>query len=174
MTERKRRRKADLRQQHCALMLFMDFLTVEWRNLGRIQIESRHKTVKRVRIGHIEIPSFPERLYKCNFLAFMFTCRYVRYIPGRYVSSHNHTTMDNQRMSWNVLSWVWSKAQHQSDPFVLRGCVFLHLCVFVCVYLGSLSCPCWVPWPRPSSYIQGAWKQALGHLERPISSQRVR
>ncbi len=101
VTERKRRRgsKADPRHEYCALMLFMDFLMVEWRNLGRIQIESCRKTVKLVRIGHIEIPSFPEQLYKCNFLAFMFICRSVGYIPGRYVSSHNHTTMDNQRMS---------------------------------------------------------------------------
>ena len=127
-------------------MLFMDFLTLEWRNLARIQIESRCKTVRLVRIGHIEIPSFPERLYKCNFLAFMFTHRSVGYIPGRYVSSHNHTTMDNQRMSWNVLSWVWSKARHQSDPFVFEGkCVF-YACLCVCVprlpllpMLGSLA-----------------------------------
>lgn len=43
----------------------------------------------------------------------------------------------------------------------------------MCVYLDSLSCPCWVPWPQPSSYIQVAWKRACGHLERPISSQSV-
>lgn len=145
--------------------------------LGWIQIESCHKTVKLVRVGHIEIASYAERLYKCNFLAFMFICRSVRYIPGRYVSSHNHTTMDNQRMSWNVLSWVWGKAQRQSDPFVIgvRGAVSFHVCMLmcVCVYLGSLSCPCLAPWPRPSSYIREAWKQVWGHLERPISNQRV-
>lgn len=45
--------------------------------------------------------------------------------------------------------------------------------VCVCVYLDSLSCPCWVPWPQPSSYIQVAWKRACGHLEQPISSQSV-
>lgn len=148
---------------------------VEWRILGWIQIETRRKMVKLVRTGHIEIPSFPERLYKCNFLAFMFICRSVRYIPERYVSSHNHTTMDNQRMSWNVLSWVWNKARRQSHPFAssVWGPDFLRAFVFVCVYLGSLFCPCWVPWPRPSSYIREAWKQVWGHLERPISNQRV-
>lgn len=83
-------------------MLFMDFLTAEWRNP---EVEYRSslaaKMVRLVRIGHIEKKknSFPERLYKCNFLAFMFTRRFVRYIPSRYVSSHNHTTMENQRMS---------------------------------------------------------------------------
>lgn len=113
---------------------------VEWRNLGRIQIESRRKTVTLVRTGHVEIPSFPEQLYKCNFFAFMFTRRSFRYIPGRYVSSHNHTTMDNQRMSWNVLSWVWSKARHQSDPFVLRGlCFWVHMCLSVCTSAPSLA-----------------------------------
>lgn len=60
---------------------------------------SLQKALKLVRIGNIETLSFPEGLYKCNFFAFMFTCRSVRYIPSRYVSSHNHTTMDNQRMS---------------------------------------------------------------------------
>lgn len=130
-------------------MLFIDFLLVERRFLRWIQIESRRKTATLVRIGHIEMPWFPERLYKCNFLAFMFICHSVGYIPGRYVSSHNHTTMDNQRMSWNVLSWAWSKAQRQSDPFLLcvPGAVILHIHVFcVCVprlpllpMLGSLA-----------------------------------
>lgn len=52
-------------------------------------------------------------------------------------------------------------------------CVCVSVSVRVCVYLDSLSCPCWVPWPQPSSYIQVAWKRACGHLERPISSQSV-
>lgn len=140
-----RDRAAEPRQWRCALMLFMDFLMVEWRNLGRIQIGSRCKNGEAGQNwSHIEKPSFPEQLYKCNFFAFVFTCRSVRYIPSRYVSSHNHTTMDNQRMSWNVLSWVWSKARHQSDPFVwkgLQGFFFLcvHVCLCVCTSAPSLA-----------------------------------
>ena len=117
---------------------------VEWRILVWIQIESCRKMVKLVRTGHKEVPSFPEQLYKCNFLAFMFICRSVRYIPDRYVSSHNHSAMDNQRMSWNVLSWVWSKARHLSDPFVssVWGPAFLLVCctcVCVCTSAPSLA-----------------------------------
>lgn len=62
----------------------------------------------------------------------------------------------------------WSKARHQYHPTFFSG---VQVCL--CVYLGSPSCPCWDPWPRPSSYIQEAWKRALGHLERPISSQSI-
>lgn len=97
----------------------------------------------------------------------MFTGLPVWYIPWRYVSTHNHTTMENQRMSWRC---VKNGAKQDISPpgFISLGC----RCV-LCVYLGSLSCPCWDPWPRPSSYIREAWKRALGHLERPISSQRT-
>lgn len=57
------------------------------------------KKVKLGKIGNIEISTFPGQLYKCSRFAFMFVFHPVRYIPGRYVSSHNHTTMDNQKMS---------------------------------------------------------------------------
>lgn len=100
-----------------------------------------------VRIGHIEIPLFREWLYKCNFLAFMFICRSVRYIPGRYVSSHNHTTMDNQRMR---LKCVELSMEQSIAPVwailakCVRGCDLT--CVCVCVprlpllpMLGSLA-----------------------------------
>lgn len=62
----------------------------------------------------------------------------------------------------------WSKARHRNHPAFF---FFSGVQVCLCVYLGSLSCPCWDPWPRPSSYIREAWKRALGHLEQPISSQ---
>lgn len=95
----------------------------------------------------------------------MFTCRAVWYMPWRYVSTHNHTTMDNRRMSWRC---VENGAKQDIGTTRL---FFSGVQVRLCVYLGSPSCPCWDPWPRPSSYIREAWKRALGHLEQPISSQ---
>lgn len=99
----------------------------------------------------------------------MLTCRPVWYIPSRYVSTHNHTTMDNQRMSWRCVE-NGAKQDISTTQFFFFF-FFSGVQVRLCVYLGSPSCPCWDPWPRPSSYIREAWKRALGHLEQPISSQ---
>lgn len=74
---------------------------------------------------------------------------------------------------WAEMCWVWYGVKHGNR---LRVCFppYMFVCVCCCcVYLGSLFCPCWVPWPRPSSYIQEAWKQVWDHLEAPISSQTV-
>lgn len=95
---------------------------VELSILAWIQMESRPKTVEQVRISHVEIPTFPEQLYKCNFLAFMLVSHSVRYIPGWYVSRHNHSTMKNQR--WTEMCCVWSKAW--------RSIWSVFLLVFVC------------------------------------------
>lgn len=107
-----------------------------------------------------------------QFFAFMLLVALSDTYP-EHMYHHNHTTMHNQRMTWNVSNRVWSKAWRQPDPRLYDTLTFFIGCMCVCVYLGSLSCPSWVPWPRPSSYIQEAWKQALGHLEGPISSESV-
>lgn len=134
--------------------------------------------VRLVRIGHIEKPSFPEQMNKCNFLAFMCPRHSVRYIPIRDSMYPHTTTPPLITRGWAEMYWAENGAKRGASPthlyvrdwdFVFSLCE----CVFVCVYLGSLSCPCWVPWPRLSSYIREAWKQAWGHLERPISSQTV-
>lgn len=106
---------------------------VELSILAWIQMESRPKTVEQVRISHVEIPTFPEQLYKCNFLAFMLVSHSVRYIPGWYVSRHNHSTMKNQR--WTEMCCVWSKAWRSID---LKR-FFVSVCVWMCTSAPSLA-----------------------------------
>lgn len=92
------------------------------------------KTVKLVRTGH-------SRSSWINSLAFVFTCRAVWYMPWRYVSTHNHTTMDNRRMSWRCVENGAKQDIGTTRLFFLWGAG-----AFVCVprlpllpMLGSLT-----------------------------------
>lgn len=118
------------------------------------------KTVKLVRTGHSRSSWINAiLLHSCLPVALSDTCP-----EGMY----RHTTTP----PWTTGGWVEDVSRmEQSKTSGPPGFFFSGVQVRLCVYLGSPSCPCWDPWPRPSSYIREAWKRALGHLEQPISSQ---
>lgn len=120
------------------------------------------KTVKLVRTGHSQSSWINAIL--------LHLCLPVAPSDTYPEDMYRHTTTP----PWRTRGWAEDVSRmEQSKTSVPPGFISLGCRCVLCVYLGSLSCPCWDPWPRPSSYIREAWKRALGHLEGPISSQRT-